>query len=92
MKHGRPYPPDKQRRVLVKTELARRDMSISDLARALKNHRGHLTEIINGVRRSKSNEARIAAFFGKKPKELFPPRTKDEIESMRKAGAKQGAA
>lgn len=92
MKHGRPYPPDKERRVRVKTELAIRDMSISDLSRALNAHRGHLTEVINGVRRSEAIEAKVAAFFGKEPAELFPPRTRVEIEAMRKASGKRGAA
>ena len=92
MKHGRPYPPDKERRVRVKTELAMRDMSISDLARALGIKRPLASYIINGVRRSKAIEAKIAAFFGREPAELFPPRTKVELEAMRKASGKRGAA
>jgi len=92
MKRGRPYPPDKERRVRIKTELAMRDMSISDLARALKIKRPTVSYVINGIRRSKKTEAKIAAFFNKEPRELFPPRTREEIEAMRKAADRKGAA
>ncbi|MDR0472893.1 MAG: helix-turn-helix domain-containing protein [Treponema sp.] len=51
-----------------------------------------MSDIINGVRRSKKAEAKIAAFFGKEPGEIFPPRTRDEIEAMRKTAAGRGAA
>ena len=91
-KHGRPYPPDRERRVRVKTELAKRDMSIADLARALGVRRPNISNVINGVRRSRKTEARIAAFFGREPGELFPPRTGGEIEAMREAAASRGAA
>ena len=92
MKKGRPYPPDTERRVCIKTELALRNMSIADLSRAMRIHQGHLGEIINGIRRSKKTEEKIAAFFGKEIKELFPPRTKRDLENMRKAAVKRGAA
>ena len=90
MKRGRPYPPDKERRVRIKTELAMRDMSISDLARALGIKRPLVSYVINGICRSKKTEARIAAFFGKDAGELFPACTNAEIEAMRKA--RKGAA
>ena len=90
MKRGRPYPPDKERRVRVKTELAMRDMSISDLARVLGIKRPAVSYVINGIRRSKKTESKIAAFFGREPRDLFPSRSKEEIEAMRKAG--KGAA
>ena len=83
MKKGRPYPKDMERRVRVKIELARLDMSISALAIKLNIHRPHLTEIINGTRRSKKTEEKIAAFFGKKREELFPARTNKDILLMR---------
>jgi transcriptional regulator with XRE-family HTH domain len=92
MKHGRPYPPDKERRIRVKTELARRDMTISDLARVLKIKQPIVSNIINGIRRSPKTEEKIAAFFGKSRDELFPPRTRDEIEAMRKAARGKGRA
>ena len=84
MKRGRPYPPDRDRRVRIKTELAKMDMSISDLARALGIKRPHVSYVINGIRRSKKTEEKIAFFFGKPREELFPSRTKVEIEAMRR--------
>ena len=90
MKRGRPYPPDRERRIRIKTELALRDMTISDLARVLNVNRGHLSETISGTRRTKSVEEKIAAWFGVSRKALFPHRTKDEIEAMRRALAGKG--
>ena len=92
MKRGRPYPPDKERRVRVKIELARRDMTISDLARALGVNRGHLSETISGTRRSLKAEEKIAAYFGLSRRELFPPRTIDEMEALAAAAAGKGRA
>ena len=71
----------------VKTELAKRDMSISELSRKLQMHQGMLSDIINGIRRSKKTEAKIAAFFGKEPMELFPSRTREELDAMSKTEA-----
>jgi transcriptional regulator with XRE-family HTH domain len=90
MRQGRPYPPDKERRVRVKIELARRDMTISDLARALNINQGNLSSIVNGIRRSKKTEEKIAAYFGLSRRELFPPRTKGDLETMRRALAGTG--
>ncbi|MDR2185423.1 MAG: helix-turn-helix transcriptional regulator [Treponema sp.] len=87
MRQGRPYPPDKERRIRIKIELAQRDMTVSDLARALHIHQGNLSAIINGTRLSKKTEERIAAYFGMPRQELFPPRTKGELEAMRRAAA-----
>ena len=92
MKHGRPYPPDVERRVRVKTELALRNMTISALSKTLRINQGNLSCVINGTRCSKKTEEKIAAFFGKEIKELFPPRTKRDLENMRKAAVKRGAA
>ena len=92
MRRGRPYPPDKERRVRVKIELARRDMTISDLARALGMHQGNLSSVINGTRRSLKTEENIAALFGLPWRELFPPRTRTELEAMCAALADKGRA
>jgi plasmid maintenance system antidote protein VapI len=92
MKRGRPYPPDRERRVLIKTELAKRDMTITELALALGIKLPLVSNIINGVRRSKKTEEKIAAFFGKEPKELFPPRTKGELVRMREEESKRKAS
>jgi transcriptional regulator with XRE-family HTH domain len=77
MKHGRPYPPDKERRIRVRIELAKRNMNISQLALALIMPQSMVSEIINGIRRSFKTEEKIAAFFGKSHDELFPPRSRD---------------
>ena len=90
MKRGRPYTPDRERRIRIKTELARRNMTISDLAGALGMHQGNLSSVINGVRRSPKTEEKIAAWFGVARESLFPRRTKDEIEAMRRALAGKG--
>jgi plasmid maintenance system antidote protein VapI len=87
MKQGRPYPPDKERRIRVRLELARRDMTISDLAAALGIKRPHISCVINGTRLSKKTEEKIAAYFGMARRELFPSRTKAELEALREAAA-----
>jgi transcriptional regulator with XRE-family HTH domain len=87
MRSGRPYPPDTERRVRVRIELARRDMTVSDLARALGMAQSLTSEIINGTRRSPKTEEKIAAFFGLPRRELFPARSKNELEAMRRAAA-----
>ena len=92
MKRGRPYPPDRERRIRVKTELARRDMTVSDLAGALGINRGTLSCVINGTRRSPRTEEKIAAYFGMARRELFPLRTVDEMEALAAAAAGKGGS
>jgi plasmid maintenance system antidote protein VapI len=92
MKRGRPYPPDKERRVRVKIELARRDMTVSDLAKALRIHQGTLSDVINGTRLSKKTEEKVAAYFGLPRQELFPPRTMAELEALRRTAGGKGRA
>ena len=93
MRHkGRPYPPDRERRIRVKTELAKRDMTVSDLARILHIHQGNLSSIINGTRLSKKAEEKIAAYFGTTRKELFRPKTRGELEAVRRAASGKGGA
>jgi transcriptional regulator with XRE-family HTH domain len=82
MRKGRPYPPDRERRIRVKTELVRRDMTISGLARALGIHQGNLSAVINGTRISKKTEEKIAAWLGMTRGELFPPRPRGEHASL----------
>jgi len=83
MKNGRPYPPDPERRRLVRIELAKRDMTVSDLARALGIHNGNLNDVINGIRLSPKTEKRVADFLGLPVETVFPLRTKDELAAMR---------
>jgi transcriptional regulator with XRE-family HTH domain len=74
MKHGRPYPRDSERRIRVKIELARRNMSIADLGRALGMKRQLASAVINGVRRSPKTEEKIAAYFSLPREMLFKAR------------------
>jgi plasmid maintenance system antidote protein VapI len=71
MKQGRPYPPDREQRVRVMIELAKRDMTINDLARALGISQQQASCVINGIRRSPGTEEKIAAYFGMARKDLF---------------------
>ena len=83
MKKGRPYPPDAERRRMVRVELAKRDMTISDLAHALGMHQGNLSDVINGIRLSPKTEKRIAAFLGVPVEVLFPVRDRSKLAAMR---------
>jgi transcriptional regulator with XRE-family HTH domain len=80
---GRPYPKDPERRMRVKVELAKRDMTISDLSKEVGVNRCYLNDLINGTRRSLKNEERIAAFFGMSREALFPPRTIAQLIELR---------
>jgi len=90
----RPFPVDQQRKSRVMVELAKRGMSITDLADEVGIDRGNLSKIICGRDLSESNEARIAAFLRMPVEYLFPPRSASEIAAMREAEArkKRGAA
>jgi plasmid maintenance system antidote protein VapI len=92
MKKGRPYPPDRERRIRVKIELARRDMTVSDLARALNMKQQTVSAVINGTRISPRTEEKIAAYFGTTRQELFRPRGRAEINAARAALAGKGGA
>jgi lambda repressor-like predicted transcriptional regulator len=90
----RPYPKDWERRRLVRTELAMRDMTVTDLSIALQVNRGNLSGVINGARRSYKMEQKIAAYFGKEREDLFPVRTLEELLEMKwgREGGDGGAA
>jgi len=92
MKQGRPYPPDRERRVRIKIELAKQDMTISDLALELGIKRPLVSYVINGIRHSKITEEKIAAFFGLPRDELFPSRSKKELATMREEYAGRKAS
>ncbi len=81
---GRPYPKDIERLCRVKVELARRNMTISDLSNKLDINRGTLSCVISGRRRSPKTEERVAAYFGMRREDLFPLRTFAEIIEMRR--------
>jgi plasmid maintenance system antidote protein VapI len=82
----RGYPKDWERRSLVKVELAKRNMTITDLASSLSMNRGYVSDLISGVRRSPLNERKIATFFGLRREDLFPIRTRGDLETMRERG------
>ena len=94
----RPYPIDRERRRNVLRELVDRDMTISDLARALGLCPSIISMTISGRRLSARTEQRIAGFLGKSADYLFPARTAAEIGAMRRAeeaakgGPRRGAA
>jgi transcriptional regulator with XRE-family HTH domain len=81
----RPYPIDRERRRRVLRELVERDMTISDLAKALNLCLPHISNIISGRRLSARTEQRVAEFLGKPADDLFPVRTPEEIGKMRRA-------
>lgn len=90
----RPYPFDLERKRHVQKVMDNAQIkSTVDLARKLKINYKVLSEIINGTRRSKKAEDRIAAFFGMKREELFILRTTKELIAMHDAqGKRRGAA
>jgi plasmid maintenance system antidote protein VapI len=90
MRQGRPYPPDRERRVRVKIELAKRDMTVSGLARVLGVKQQLASAVINGTRLSKKTEEKIAAYFGMTRQDLFRPRSHAELKAMRLALAGKG--
>jgi transcriptional regulator with XRE-family HTH domain len=67
-------------------------MTISDLAGILNVNQGNLSSVINGTRLSRKTEEKITAYFGLPWRELFPPRSGGELEAMRAAAGKGGAA
>ena len=86
----RPYPFDGERRRRVLVELARRGMSIADLARAIKYPRSHVSAVICGRLLQASLEQRIAAYLQVDRNYLFPQRTPKELLELQKK--EQGAA
>jgi plasmid maintenance system antidote protein VapI len=84
---GRPYAKDPERRRLVRIELAKRDMSISDLALVLSIHCGNLSAVISGTRISPKTEAKIAAYFGLPAEALFPRRKRKDLDGVRGGAA-----
>lgn len=81
-KAKRPYPVDRDRLVRCKVELARRNMSITDLAFALGVKRPYVSRIISGRDRASKIEERIAAFFRLPVEYLFPVRTNGDLLHM----------
>ena len=86
----RPYPFDGERRRRVLVELARRGMTISALARAIRTRQSMVSDVINGRRLQASLEERIAAYLQVDRNYLFPQRTPKELLELQKK--ERGAA
>jgi transcriptional regulator with XRE-family HTH domain len=86
---GRPYPIDYERKTRVRVELARRNMSITDLANALKLDRGNVSKVISGRSISQTYETLIATFLQLDVKYLFPPRSPMELLGMAEVEGKR---
>ena len=84
----RPYPFDFERKQKVMQAMYDNGIStLAELAVKLQMHKGTLSDIVNGTRRSPVNEQRIAAFFNMQRCEF------DIAEMNKKAKErKQGAA
>lgn len=90
---SRPYPIDVERKTRVMVELAKRGMTITDLALHLNIDQGYLSKLISGRDLSDVNEEVIARFFHMPKDYLFPPRSGVEIMAMREAEEqRRGAA
>lgn len=84
----RPYPFDRERKKRVMVELARRCMSVSELARKLDVNQGNLASCISGRYLSPSLEERIAEYLGRPVQYLFPERTVAQLLAMQAAEAR----
>ena len=80
----RPYPLDRERKRRVMVELARRDMTISDLAMRLGCNRGNLSSCISGRLIHCPLEKRIASYLALPAEYLFPVRTAEQLRAMQK--------
>ena len=87
----RPYPFDGERRRRVLVELARRGMSIAELARAIGDGRPNVSAVINGRRLQASLEKRIAAYLQVDRNYLFPRRTVRELLELQKQERERAA-
>lgn len=72
MSRRRLYPGDTKRRCMVRVELAKRDMSMKEMAQTLGLCPSHVNETVNGVRRTRGIEEKIAAFLDLPVDKLFP--------------------
>ncbi len=79
----RPYPKDKERCLRVKKAMLNYGIeTIKELAKALNLNYKAVAEVVNGTRRSKKTERRIAAFFKMEVEDLFPKRSKQDLAKM----------
>lgn len=88
----RPYPLDTERKRRVMVELARRGLTISELARRIDYNQGHVSSCISGRLLCRPLEERIAEFLNRPVNYLFPERTVPELLAMQKAEKRAKAA
>jgi lambda repressor-like predicted transcriptional regulator len=88
-----PMPVDTERRRRVMVELAKRGMTITDMARRVGCSQTYASAIINGRKRYPGCEQRIADTLNMPVDYLFPPRSQRELDAMRVCETqRQGAA
>ena len=81
------YPIDAERKKRVKIALAYRNISASYLAQEIGLSRFVVNRVINGRRRSRKAEQRIAEYLKEPLDYLFPQRTPKQIKKMIKLEA-----
>ena len=86
-----PYPVDFERKTRIKVELAKRNMTITNLADSLNVSRPYISAIISGRKISAKTEAEIAEALRMPTEYLFPSRSPAELLAMRKK-EQRGAA
>ena len=84
----RPYPLDYERKRRVMIELARRGLTVSELARRINYNRGHVSSCISGRLLCRPLEERIAEYLGRPVQYLFPERTVAQLLAMQAAEAR----
>ena len=84
----RPYPLDYERKRRVMIELARRGLTVSELARRINYNRGHVSSCISGRLLCRPLEERIAEYLGRPVRYLFPERTVAQLLAMQAAEAR----
>lgn len=81
----RPFPLDEERKRRVMVELARRGLTISELASRIGANQGHVSSCINGRLLSRTLEERIASYLKLPAEYLFPVRTGKQLLAMKQA-------
>lgn len=77
---------ERKRRVMI--ELARRGLTVSELARRINYNRGHVSSCISGRLLCRPLEERIAEYLGRPVQYLFPERTVAQLLAMQAAEAR----
>lgn len=78
-------PLDRERKRRVMVEIARRGITVSELARRIECNRGNLSSCISGRWLNTQLEERIAEYLGRPVQYLFPERTVAQLLAMQAA-------